>query len=144
MNIEKCENYVPVNHMITLVPNKFFDMLFNKNVWYWHYSGSRFIKSFNGDGNEHIDFFVDTIHWCNSSHEWNPLFVQVGRHNSFLYNECEIIQHNVDVSNFIIASKGLRYDNKHGLKYLINNDKIYDDLRQVELIENKTINLFYN
>jgi len=139
MNMEQCNFYVPVNHMITLIPEKYYYLLLEKKAWYWHYSASRFLSEIKN--NLFIDFFVQSVHWCNSSHEWNPLFVQVGRVNSFNYEECKSIQIDVPSSEFIIASKGIKFDNKKLSKILIN-DSIYDNLRNEELF-NEELKNFY-
>jgi len=34
MNMEQCNFYVPVNHMITLIPEKYYYLLLEKKAWY--------------------------------------------------------------------------------------------------------------
>jgi len=144
MNMEICKNYSPINHLIALVPNKFFDLLIDKKVWYWHYSASRLIGEMGDeDVSNYIDFYTDSVHWCNSSIEWNPFFVQAGRPNSNIYIQCGELKFDILPHEFVIASRGIRFDTKLDEKYLINDDKLYDDLRSSEVANDTDLEFFY-
>lgn len=143
LKIPRCDYFLPVTYFITLVPNKYFDLMLNNKVWYWHYSGSRLMEQIKDDPTNHIGFFVDTLHWSSSSIEWNPIFVQAARPNSKKYEECKQIQVDVDPNRFIIASKGLRYDFINNQRYIVQNDKTYDDAITSEISDNKNIEFFY-
>jgi hypothetical protein len=70
-----------VNHGILYVPHKFFFLIYENNLYpegphdiYVHHS--MYIPR-----NE-LDFFLYSSHSCDTSTTWNPLFEQVGRHQS--------------------------------------------------------------
>jgi hypothetical protein len=143
MNMETCLNFDPINHLISLVPKKHFNLLLDCKAWYWHYSANRLMSKLGGNAHENIGLFIDTLHWCNCIHDWNPIYAQVGRYNSYSYENCSKIQSNVSPSEFIVASKGIRYDIDKCERYLIECDNIYDCLRENENKENEEFHLFY-
>lgn len=131
---------------LTLIPNKFYKLLKDRKAWYQHHSASLLSKELQATLDEpstDIDLFVPTLHWSNSSIEWNPLFVQCGRVNTFIYNEASELQQAVHVDSWVVASNGLFYNKNTGKKNLSTNYNTYKQLRDTQEVENININLFY-
>ena len=59
-------------------PKKFFFLIKNKRIYNsFHDLKDRLIE--NGISVNDIDYWVNTLHVCNTFFGWNPLFIQVGR-----------------------------------------------------------------
>ena len=139
-------HYACVLHSITLVPKIYFNLIYEKKVWYWHSSASEFVKTLGVDIKQvenFIDLFVDSVHWSSTDIEWNPIFTQCGRKNKLNYIQCNQIQEGLELKDWVYASKGIFYDKKNMKKILNSSCDFYNHLRDTELIENEDIKIFY-
>jgi hypothetical protein len=114
--------YPSINHAITLVPQKYFDLILKKIVWNYHYSLNNTLENI---GKENILFFINSTHYCDTFYDWNPLYTHVGRKETSDY-----------------LSKGKYYDFKENKFIEKENDNTYDDIffkdtiqEQIELIK---------
>ena len=71
-----------VCHCITYCPKKHYRWLLENRVWHWHDSLLRLEQHLP---RTQFGFFVDTVHWCCSSLDWNPLYSLVGRDEHLEY-----------------------------------------------------------
>lgn len=80
-NINDVNNkiYVPVSHLIMLYPKWAFYVFQNQIVYN---STHNILKNLTISGIDYnnIDFFVNSLHACSTDLEWNPIYVQIGRH----------------------------------------------------------------
>jgi hypothetical protein len=139
-------HYACVLHSITMVPKRFFKFIFEKKIWYWHSSASKFVEILGINPSEvenYVDLFIDTVHWSSTDLEWNPIFTQCGRFNTLKYEQCHEIQEGIPLYKWVYASKGIFYDKKNMKKKLSSNCSRYNKLRETELTDNKDINIFY-
>lgn len=99
-----------VNHMMIHVPNKFFEHLFSGKIIHSHDSYSYCLL--NGIEERDIWFMIDTYHSSNSSCSWNPIFHLVGRPETKEWPD-----------------RGYRIDPDSRKPYFLENDTIYQDLK---------------
>lgn len=98
-----------VNYMLLHIPNKFFEQLLSGKIMDYHGSYSHCLR--NGIVESDLWFMLDTYHSSNSEIVWNPIFHQVGRHESKEW-----------------LDKGYRVDIETRKPFRIENDTIYDNL----------------
>ena len=104
-----------VCHCITYCPNKHFKLLLQNKVWHWHDSLLRLHE--NLSRNE-FGFFIDTLHWCCSSLDWNPLYSLVGRDEHLEYK-----------------FPNISYDIETHTVHHVNTLEIYKDVLYTDTIE---------
>jgi hypothetical protein len=109
--------YPSVYYGITLVPQKYFDLILKKIVWNYHYSLNATLQHI---GKENILFFINSTHYCDTFYDWNPLYTHVGRKETSDY-----------------LSKGKYYDFKENKLIEKENDNTYDDIFFKDTIEEK-------
>jgi hypothetical protein len=100
--------YPSVYHGITLVPQKYFDLILKKIVWNYHQS---LMNTLQHIGKENVLFYINSIHYCDTFYEWNPLYTYVGRKEASDY-----------------LSKGKYYNYEENKFIEKENDNTYDDI----------------
>lgn len=70
-----------VNHGILYVPHKYFFLIYENKLYCEGWHDIYVHHSFFIPRNE-LDFFLYSSHSCNSSTTWNPIFHQIGRHET--------------------------------------------------------------
>lgn len=100
--------YPYVCYNILLIPQYYFNLIYEKIVWNYLDSLNYIIPRI---GVENVCLFINTSHYCTTEFDWNPLYINVNQHES---------------NNYI--SKG-KYYNLYENKYFYKeNDNIYDDI----------------
>jgi hypothetical protein len=116
----KTINKLPhVCHSITYCPKKYFNLMLENLVWYWHYSA---IKLSEHVPKEFITTFIDTVHACCTSLDWNPIYSIVGRDECLEY---KFPNDSYDFENGVL----LNQDNLSKYKEILYTDTIKDNLQ---------------
>ena len=74
-------NYKGVCHFLCMFPKQYFNWIGCRQP---HTAASDLA---NHIGNNHIGLMIPTLHLISTDLEWNPLYIQVGRHNSLEFSE---------------------------------------------------------
>jgi hypothetical protein len=75
---------IGICQQIMLYPHKFFSVIRDKIIYNaTHKIRDQLIKYIP---NTSIRYFVNTLHVCSTDLGWNPLYIQVGRHNKIEYH----------------------------------------------------------
>ena len=78
----------PICHVFIYYPKKYFYLIENKIVYNLSHEIYEILINQNIHHSE-IDFCINTIHWCSTDGQSNPLYCQVGRKyvNNYYFNE---------------------------------------------------------
>lgn len=115
-----------VNHSLTLIYKKYFDLFLEDKFWKIHHSEYFLLKYISKDKSKKL---IESSHWCCTSLGWNPLFSYVGRTECLKY-PTNVEKQEPDYMNFYE-----KYEN------YIGTDSIEENLKKIDISLNIEQNL---
>lgn len=86
--INNVHTKISICHIFSGVPKKYFNLLFDSEFISKNHDAFMFLMDYYKEQYyEHISLFINTYHSSSTNLEWNPLFNQVGRTETKIWNK---------------------------------------------------------
>lgn len=135
-NFDINNNYIPINHGLIVIPNKFYNKIYDNTLYNLHHHSREKLLN-NGLSINDIGFMTNTLHVCNTNLGWNPFYIQVGREYSNKYSNDEDCQSTIEYYYDINENKMVHDINKTVLywKSYLNIDTLEENLEKLNILE---------